>query len=81
MVSMQFKSKQPEKYNGNRDFQVIDNWITPIDSYFGLTHAEPPDIYYYLNTIFSGEAAAWFRFVYRNVDPGEVTWKAVKNVY
>ena len=78
MVSMQLKPKQPEKYNGKRDFQVIDNWITSVDSYFALTHAEPPDIYHYLNTIFSDEAAAWFRFVYRNVDPNEVTWEIVR---
>ena len=75
---MQLKSKQPEKYNGKRDFQVIDNWITSIDSYFALTHAELLDIYHYLNTIFSSEAAAWFRFVYRNVDPNEVTWEIVR---
>src|SRR5438046_3484631 len=78
MVSMQLKPKQPEKYNGKRDFQVINNWITSVDSYFALTHAEPPDIYHYLNTIFSGEAAAWFRFVYHNADPNEVTWEVVR---
>ena len=78
MVSLQLKPKQPEKYNGKRDFQIIDNWITSIDSYFALTHAEAPDIYHYLNIIFSDEAAAWFRFVYRNVDPNEVTWEVVK---
>ena len=78
MVSMPLKPKQPEKYNGKRDFQVIDNWISSVDSYFALTHAEPPDIYHYLNTILTGEAATWFRFLYRNVDPNTVTWEAVK---
>jgi hypothetical protein len=57
MVSMQLKPKQREKYNGRRDFQVIDNWITSIDSYFTLTHGESPDIYHYLNIIFTEEAA------------------------
>ena len=75
---MQLKPKQSEKYNNKWDFQVIDNWITSIDSYFALTHAEVLDIYHYLNTIFSGEVAAWFRFVYRNVDPNEVTWEVVR---
>src|SRR5208282_4258575 len=28
--------------------------------------------------ILTGEAAAWFRFIYRNVDPKTVTWEAVK---
>ena len=78
MVSLQLKPKQPEKYNGKRDFQIIDNWITSVDSYFALTHAEAPDIYHYLNTILTGEAAAWFRFIYRNVDPKAITWEAVK---
>ena len=78
MVSLQLKPKQPEKYNGKRDFQVIDNWITSVDSYSALTHAEAPDIYHYLNTLLTGEAATWFRFLHRNVDPNTVTWEAVK---
>ena len=78
MVTMQLKFKQPEKYSGKRDFQTIDNWITSVDSYFALTRAEPPDIYHYLNTILSREAATWFRFVYRNVDPKTITWEIVK---
>jgi hypothetical protein len=73
MVFLQLKPKQPEKYNGKRDFQVIDNRITSVDSYFALTHAETPEIYHYLNTILTGEAAALFRFVYRNVDPSTIT--------
>jgi hypothetical protein len=75
MVSMQLKAKQPENYNDKGDFQVIDNGITSVDNYFALTHTEPPDIYHYMNTIFSGEAAAWFRYVYRNVEPNKVTWR------
>jgi hypothetical protein len=54
---MQLKPKQPEKYNGTRDFQTIDNWITSVDSYFPLTEAKPPAIYYYLNTIITGDRA------------------------
>ena len=78
MVSMQLKPKQPEKYNGKRDFQVIDNWITSVDSYFALTHTKPPDIYHYLNTILTGEAVTWFRFLYRNIDSNAVTWETIK---
>ena len=78
MASMQLKPKQPEKYNGKRDFQTIDNWIASVDSYFALTRAEPPGIYHYLNTIFSGDAVTWFRFHYRTIDPNTVTWYAVK---
>ena len=75
---MQLKPKQSEKYNDKRNFQVIDNWIISVDNYFALIHAEFLDIYHYLNIIFSGEAATWFRFVYRNVDPNEITWEIVR---
>jgi hypothetical protein len=68
----------PKSTTAKRDFQVIDNWITLADSYFALTHAEPPDIYHYLNTILTREAATWFLFIYRNANPKTVTWEAVK---
>ena len=75
---MQLKPKQPDKYDGKRDFQTIDNWIASVDSYFALTKAEPPEIYHYLNTIFTGNAATWYRFHHRNLDPATVTWNSVK---
>ena len=57
MITMHLKSKQPEKYDGSRDFQKIDNWIASMDSYFAITEAQPSLIYHYLNTIFINEAA------------------------
>jgi len=75
---MQLKPKQPDKYDGKRDFQTIDNWIASVDSYFALTKAEPPEIYHYLNTVFTGNAATWYRFHHRNLDPATVTWNSVK---
>ena len=75
---MQLKPKQPEKYNGKRDFQTIDNWIALVDSYFALTGVEPLAIYHYLNTIFSSNAITQFRFHYGTVDLSTVTWNAVK---
>ena len=75
---MQFKPKQPDRYNDRRDFQTIDNWVASVDNYFALTEAEPPAIYHYLNTIFIDDAATWFRFNYRNLDPAIVTWDDVK---
>jgi len=78
MVNAHLKPKQPEKYNGKRDFQTIDNWVASVDSYFALTEAEPPAIYHYLNTIFTGTAATWFRFQYGRLDPSAVTWNTVK---
>ena len=75
---MQLKPKQPDTYDGKRDFQTIDNWIASVDSYFALTKAEPPEIYHYLNTVFTGNAATWYRFHHRNLDPATVTWNSVK---
>jgi hypothetical protein len=80
MVTMHLKPKQPDRYDGTRDYQVIDNWITSVDSYFALTKAQPPEIYHYLNTIFTGEAAIWFRFHFRSVNPTTVTWDTVKTM-
>ncbi len=54
---MQFEPKQPDKYDGKWDFQTIDNWVSSVDSYFALTEVEPPAIYHYLTTIFTGDAA------------------------
>lgn len=78
MVTMHLKPKQPEKYDGSRDFQKIDNWIASMDSYFAITEAAPPLIYHYLNTIFVDEAATWFRFNYSKTNPSDLTWETVK---
>lgn len=78
MVAMQLKPKQPEKYNGSRDFQKIDNWVASMDSYFAITEAQTPLVYHYLNTVFTDEAATWFRYTYGKEDPTTVTWEQVR---
>ena len=78
MVTIHLKPKQPEKYDDKRDFQTIDNWVVSMDSYFAITEAEPPMIFHYLNTIFTGEAATWFRFNFVKIDPSVLTWNTVK---
>ena len=75
---MHLKPKQPERYDGNRDFQKIDNWVASMDSYFAITGAEPPLIYHYLNTIFTNEAATWFRYNFGKEDPSTLTWSTVR---
>lgn len=75
---MNLKPKQPEKYNGTRDFQKIDNWVASMNSYFAITDAQPPYIFHYLNTIFTDEAATWFRYTYGKIDPATVTWETVR---
>ena len=76
---MHLKPKQPEKYNGSRNFQQINNWVVSMDSYFAITEAAPPLVFHYLNTIFTGEAATWFRYTYSKTDPSTLTWDTVKN--
>ena len=49
-----------------------------MDSYFALTDAQPPYIFHYLNTIFTNEAATWFRYYYGKEDPNNVTWATVR---
>ena len=78
MVAIHLKPKQPERYDGARDFHIIDNWVASMDSYFAITEAEPPMVYHYLNTIFTGDAATWFRFHYGKEKPAEVTWATVR---
>jgi len=78
MVTMNLKPKQPEKYDGTRDFQKIDNWVAFMDSYFALTDAQPPYIFHYFNTIFTNEAATWFYYYYGKEDPNNVTWATVR---
>ena len=79
MVTMNLKPKQPERYDGTRDFQKIDNWVASMDSYFAITEAQPPLVFHYLNTIFTNEAATWFRYTYRKEDPNTITWEKVKS--
>ena len=78
MVTMHLKPKQPEKYDGSRDYQRIDNWVASMDSYFAITNTEPLMIYHYLNTIFVDEAATWFRYIFGKEDPSTVMWATVK---
>jgi len=78
MVTMHLKPKQPEKYDGSRDYQRIDNCVASMDSYFAITNAEPLMIYRYLNTIFVDGAATWFRYIFGKEDPADVIWAAVK---
>jgi hypothetical protein len=80
MFTMHLKPKQPETYDGKRDVQVIDNWTASVDSYFALTGAQPPAVFYYLNTIFTKDAASWFRYNFRNANPNLVTWDVVKDM-
>jgi hypothetical protein len=72
------KPNRPARYSGIKDYTTIENWITSVNSYFALTGAKPPHIYHYLNTLFTDEAAIWFRYHYRESQATTLTWEEVR---
>jgi hypothetical protein len=70
------KPVRPRNYSGVKDHATIETWIASVDSYFALTDAQPPDIYHVLNTVFTDEAAIWFRYHYRD-QASTLTWEEV----
>ena len=69
---------KPTRYYGKRDHNVIEEWIASVGSYFVLTNAQPPYIYHYLNTLFAGEAAIWFRYHFPMEVADTLTWETVR---
>jgi hypothetical protein len=49
-----------------------------MDSHFAIIEAQPPLLFHYLNMIFTGEAATWFRYYFRSTDPATLTWDTVR---
>jgi len=72
------KPNRPARYSGTKDYTTIENWITSVNSYFALAGAKPPHIYHYLNTIFTEEAAIWFRYHYQEDQAATLTWEEVR---
>jgi hypothetical protein len=77
-VGQHLKPNRPARYSGTKDHTTIENWITSVNSYFALTGAKAPHIYHYLNTIFTDEAAIWFRYHYREDQAATLTWEEVR---
>jgi Ty3 transposon capsid-like protein/Zinc knuckle len=72
------KPNRPIRYSGIKDYTTIENWIASVNSYFALTRAQPPNVYHYLNTIFTDEAAIWFRYHYGEDQAATLTWEEVR---
>jgi hypothetical protein len=72
------KPKQPERYNGKRNYTTVENFITMVDSFFALTRAEPPQVYYYLSTLFIEDAAIWFRYNFPSTTSTMTTWPMIR---
>ena len=76
--STQLKPTRPTRYSGVKDYTTIENWIASVNSYFALTGAKPPQIYHYLNTNFTDEAAIWFRYNYHEEQAMAITWEDIR---
>jgi hypothetical protein len=72
------KPNKPSKFTGKRDHAAIENWIASVNSYFALTDARTPFVFHYLNTIFGGEAAIWFRYHFKEDRADNLTWEEVR---
>jgi hypothetical protein len=72
------KPNKPSKFTGTRDHATVENWIASVNSYFALTNARPPYVFHYLNTIFAGEAAIWFRYHFKEDKADTLTWEEVR---
>jgi hypothetical protein len=77
-VVSHLKPNKPMRYYGKKDHNVVEGWIASVNSYFALTNAQPPYIYHYLNTIFAGEAAIWFRYHFPESVAVTLTWETVR---
>ena len=71
------KPPRPRTFSGTKDHNVIESWVSSVNSYFALTNIQPPYIYHYLNTLFVGEAAIWFRYHYPETVASTLTWDQV----
>jgi Ty3 transposon capsid-like protein/Zinc knuckle len=75
---MALKAHLPSKYAGQRDFNIIEAWICAVNSYFILSRAQPPFIYYVLSTFLEGDAAVWYRYHFPETSAAQVTWDVVR---
>jgi Retrotransposon gag protein/Zinc knuckle len=71
--------RQPDKYNGQRDFLLLDNWMFSVDQYFILTdmavHKQGP----FVSTLLRDEALLWYRSSYEKWDPKTpLTWEIIR---
>ena len=61
-ITSHLKPNKPLRYYGKKDHNIVEAWIASVNSFFALINASAFYIYHYLNTIFGGEAAIWFRY-------------------
>src|SRR5271169_4833482 len=55
------RPRQPDKYNGQRDFLLLDNWLFSVDQYFILTDMPVSKQGPFVSTLLRDEALLWYR--------------------
>ena len=73
------RPRQPDKYHGQRDFLLLDNWTFSVDQYFILTdtpvHKQGP----FVSTLLRDEALLWYRTSYETWDSKTpLTWEIIR---
>jgi hypothetical protein len=83
MATTEFKShlkpNKPMRYYGKKDNNIVEGWIASVNSFFAFTDARAPYVYHYLNTIFGGEAAIWFRYHFPESVADTLQWATVRD--
>jgi hypothetical protein len=70
---------QPDKYHGQRDFLLLDNWIFSVDQYFLLTDMSMTKQGPFVSTLLRDEALLWYRSSYEKWDPKTpLTWEIIR---
>ena len=54
-ASIGIRPRQPDKYHGQRDFLLLDNWIFSMDQYFLLTNMPVPKQAPFVSTLLRDE--------------------------
>jgi Retrotransposon gag protein/Zinc knuckle len=72
------RPRQPDKYHGQRDFLLLDNWIFSVEQYFLLTDMPVNKQGPFVSTLLRDEALLWYRSSYEKWDPKTpLTWKII----
>ena len=67
---------QPDKYHGQRDFLLLDNWMFSGDQYFMLTDMSVKKQGPFVSTLLRDEALLWYHPSYESWDPKTpLTWE------
>jgi len=78
-TSYGLRPRQPDTYNGQRDFLLLGNWIFSVEQYFILTDMPAHKQGSYVSTLLRGEALLWYRASYERWNPETpLTWEILR---